>query len=58
MNSYQLLRRFVSIRVEASMTGQLRDHVPHSKKYKVVQNFPLHEDRHKEDCNSFGKFIP
>ena len=45
-------------RVEAPTTNYLRDSAPNMKKCKVVQGFPVYEERNKEDCNVVDNFIP
>jgi hypothetical protein len=40
------------------ITNHVRDFVPSHEKYKVVQMFPMYEDRDEEDCNFFDDFIP
>lgn len=47
-----------AIRVEVPVTNHLRDSAPHLEKYKVMQIFPMLEDRNRGDCNFFGDFIP
>ena len=39
--------------VRAPMTDHLRDFVPTTEKYNVVQFFPVLEDRNKKDCHFF-----
>ena len=46
------------LRVGASLIDHLRDYVLDLGKYKAMQNFPMQEDRNKEDCNFFGNSIP
>ena len=47
-----------STKVEAPITGHLRDYVPYLEKYEAVQNFLMWEDKNQEDCKIFGNFIP